>query len=367
MIHFIELWKGLKMVDEYHPIVTCALSEGVRWRIFEEECCQKYFGLSINSSPESVQTHSVLLNGTKYLYWKLHTECTEESLLNHCINVAKDTSAEGVKQINDPRGWMACHAKEVAFEIWNKNGIPCPKWFIFEDWEDFKRKVDIIGYPILMRINNGTSGQFTYLVSDKSQARQAWTKLLGDMRYCYDGTNSRGVNRRLLATQFISTTRPENVNMSFRIIVAGNKVVTGYARLGPASDWCAITNRFETWMEKPFIKYQKLCQEFCEKNEATLVKAVKCLGLSLQGVDVILDQNNNPYYLEVQPGFSVGYAGLKSWLPPFYNPSKPDSLVKFLIREKETLQKEIPLYYNYWLDKYAMFDKAWSALKGDIG
>ena len=169
-----------------------------------------------------------------------------------------------------------------------------------------------------------------------------------------------------MAVQFIPTTRPEKVNMSFRIIVAGNRVVTGYARLGPVNDWCAITNRFELWMEEPFVKYQRLCQQFCYEYEPLIVKAVRCLGLNFQGVDVILDQQDKPYFLEVQPGFSVGYPQLKSWLPPFYNPSRPESLVKFLINNKKRLQEEIPFYYNLWLDKHAMFTTAYKALKEQL-
>lgn len=354
------------MADEVFDIVGVKTT-GVSWRVFELECLEKYFGQYNECRPEDARAIGIAKIKAKYVYWKLHTESTNESLLNHCCGVAKDLSEwEGVKHINDPRGWLNCHAKEKAFEVWKNVGIPCPDWFEFTNMASFLRNCKF-SYPMIVRLNNSTSGWFSYLCTSEAQVKEAITKLQARFHYHHDGIDSDGVGRKMIAVQYINTTRPENVNMSFRIIAAGDKVITGYARLGPASDWIAITNRFEKWMEEPFVKYQKLCQEFCEKNEALIVKSVKSLGLNLQGVDVILDQNNNPYFLEVQPGFSVGYPNKISWKPPFYNPSKPDALRNFLLQNLEQLKIEIPMYANIWLDKYNLFNGVFNALKDDLG
>jgi hypothetical protein len=216
-------------------------------------------------------------------------------------------------------------------------------------------------------MNNSTSGWHSFLVENKKQAVSAIKLLKEGEHFHHDGINSDGVGRKFIAVQFIDTTRPEKVIMSFRIVVAGNKVVTGYARLCKPTDWIAITNRFEPWMEDMFVKYQKVCQEFCEKNEALIVKSVNCLGLNFQGVDVILDREDKPYFIEVQPGFSVGYAHRAGWLPPFYNPTRPETLRKFLLNNLNRLKEEIPMYANLWLDKYVMFDTAFAALKEQLG
>lgn len=275
------------------------------------------------------------------------------------------TSA-GVKHINNPNGWLNCHAKEEAFKIWKNIGIPCPDWFQFNGEHDFFKKCTF-GYPMLVRLNNSTSGWFSYLCNTENEVMNAILKVRKGLTYHHDNVPNTGVGRKMIAVKYIPTTRPENVNMSFRIIVAGNKVVVGYARLGQPSDWVAITGKFEPWMEEVFVKYQKVCQKFCEDNEELIVKSVKSLGLNLQGVDVILDQNDNPYFIEVQPGFSVGYPNRINWKPPFYNPSKPEALRNFLLKNLDYLKKETPMYANYWLDKYAMFDKAFKSLKEDLG
>lgn len=341
----------------------------VRWRVFEYECCQKHFGLVTEMRPEKLEARHITNTDAKYVYWKINTEATPEILWKRCMLVASSLPPE-IKHINDPRGWLACHAKEVAFDMWKRVGIPCPNWFEFTNERDFFKnffKKCTFTYPMLLRLNNSTSGWFSYLVTNEVQVKEAIQNLEAKKGYRHDGSDNTGVGRKFIAVQFIPTTRPEKVNLSFRIIVAGNRVVTGYARIGPASDWIAITNRFEPWMEEVFIKYQKVCAEFCKTHKDMLIKSVKSLGLNIQGVDVILDKNDNPYFLEVQPGFSVGVPHTTAWRPPFYNPSKPEALVQFLIKNKERLQQEIPLYYNYWLDKYAMFDSAFTGLKEDLG
>lgn len=347
------------MCDESRPDVVCVRDPGVRWRVFELECCQKHLGLTVDTTPLCMSTDDIGRCGAKYTIWKLHTESTDRVVLDRCVVAAN--SAPQTKHVNDPRNWLACHAKERAFEVWSKNGVPCPAWFEFNDADDFfvKRSVP---YPLLMRLNNSTSGWFSWLVNNDAEARHHMPELMKAHNCYHDGRPNRGVGRKFIGVQFIKTTRPENVNMSFRIIVAGDRVVTGYARLGPANDWIAITNRFEPSMGETFIKYQRVCQDFCTRNEALIVRAVHVLGLNFQGVDVILDQHDKPYFLEVQPGFSVGYAELKSWHPPFYNPSQPEALVTFLKKNMSRLRDETPLY-AVWLDKYVMFDTAFRSLK----
>jgi len=341
------------------PRVLCAMAKGVRWRIYELEQCQRHLGLTRDIPPEGITRLNVSRPDARIIFWKLHTESTTPAQLQVCTRAADRLPQ--VRHINDPRGWLACHAKEVAFAIWQRHDIPCPQWFEFRDERSFKANQSF-DFPMLIRVNNSTGGRFSWLVRSFDEVRGRLPALRQGMAYHHDGFPSIGVGRKIIAVQYIPTERPEGVNLSFRIIVAGNRVVTGYARVGPARDWIAITNRFEPWMEEPFIAYQRLCQQFCEQNEQLVVKAVKVLGLNFQGVDVILDRQNRPYFLEVQPGFSVGYADRKAWHPPFYNPTRPASLVKFLIANRDRIKAEAPLYHDYWLDKHAMFDRAFRAL-----
>lgn len=343
--------------------VVAVKGHGVRWRVFEREMCETYMGpIVLEEMPNFITADDIHHSKADTIVWKLNTERTDWDLWRRCVAIADHFP--DLKHINDPRGWITSHAKEEAFKIWRDNDIPVPDWFEFEGPDDFWRKVkkSHLEYPFLMRLNNNNTGYDSFLVRDDEEANVALTKLELCMQRTSHNLKKWGAKRGLIAVQFIPTLRPENTIMSFRIIVAADKVVTGYARLGPAEDWIAITGRFESHMEQTFVHYQKVCFAFCQEWEKMLIKSVRVLGLNFQGVDVILDQNDNPYFLEVQPGFSTGYANVKNWNPPFYNPSRPAALVQFLQREKFRLQQEIPFYTNYWLNKYAMFDRAYSAL-----
>jgi hypothetical protein len=127
-------------------------------------------------------------------------------------------------------------------------------------------------------------------------------------------------------------------------------------------DWVAIAGKFTPDMRDVFVEFNQDCEKYCKENEAEIVRAVKVLNLNMVGVDVI-PVGNEHYFLEVQPGFAVGYADPKlGYKKPFYNPSYKE-LVDFLEQEMNHLKKIIPTYCNVWLNKETMFDECFKALK----
>ena len=79
-----------------YDIIT-AKSEGVSWRIFENECMERYFGQSNESRPEGIRRWRIVETGAHYMYWKLHTESTDPELLKLCCRVAKELTEDGRK------------------------------------------------------------------------------------------------------------------------------------------------------------------------------------------------------------------------------------------------------------------------------
>ena len=171
----------------------------------------------------------------------------------------------------------------------------------------------------------------------------------------------------MMCIKLINTiSKEKNVNISYRIHVAGNKVISGYARVVPKDNWLAITagsfkiNQIDNW-----IYYNELCQKIMVEKEQEIVNAVQVLNLNHQGVDLVIDQNTNELcFLEVQPSYAAGYPkdGYYGYYPPFYNPSDPN-LVKFLIQNKSELEQKIPMYYFNWLDKKNHFHLVYEELK----
>lgn len=318
----------------------------VQWRVFEKDMLEKHFG-----SIRNVSKLKEILTGD-VCFWRPNTEFTSE----RSAEIMAKYEDRFVFNVNKPSSFKYSHAKDCAFEKWDEVGVPCPKHFSFDCVEDFESKLDSSGieFPLLIRVNNENTGKGSWLVKRKEDS-------LAAARDCLDLKNSLSSTEgtRAICVELIDTISERKYNHSFRIIVAGEKVICGYARVSSRADWVAITGKYTPEMREDFIYWNKQCEKFCTENKDLIVKSVRSLGLNHQGVDVILDSNLNPYFLEVQPGYSTGYA---TWPKPFYNPGYPD-LVEFLLKESEYLSKEIPLYYNVWLDKKTFFDLAYAAIR----
>lgn len=323
---------------------------GVRWRVFEKEYLEKKFDATVETVTDVKD-----IGESDVMIWRPNTEFTTFSDIEKMI----ETESKSKFHINKPSSFIYSHAKDAAFDKWRENNIPCPKHFNFESKEEFIDKLENsdIQYPFLIRINNENTGKGSWLVKEEAELDLAIKHCLDLMsihRMSVPTTNS-------MCIELVDTLSGRNYNHSFRIIVAGNKVISGYARLSSKEDWVAITAKFRPEMRDDFIEWNKKCEKFCVENEEMLVRSVRCLGLNHQGIDVIFGQNDKPYFLEVQPGYSTGYS---DWSPPFYNPYYPE-LVDFLLSEKELLEKEIPMYYNRWLQKERLFNDVWTELRRD--
>lgn len=334
----------------------CFMGLGVNWRIYEKEMFEKYFGQAYTIYPPVLGPYIK----QDVIFWKLNSESLHEGVLATSLNVSQENNT--IPQINSPWGWMSVHCKERAFKIWRDNNILHPSWYII-DKNDDRALMNPKWFPCLYRLNNSTAGRHSYMCHDGKDALIALMKLQEDMEATAGVPRSMGIGRKRIAVRYHDT-GTEEYNMSFRIIVAGNRVIVGYARLSPKNDWCCITKKFNESMKQSFIWAQQKCWRFCQAYEKEIVKAVRCLRLNFQGVDVIIDRETGQHlFIEVQPGFSVGYANRPGWNPPFYNPSAPKELVEWLIKDEKNIRNLMPWYYEMWLDKRAMFDASFKALK----
>jgi len=324
---------------------------GVRLRVFEAEMLSKHFDGATVMFFEEFDSEAMKANAD-YYYWRPNSEKTTASELEGWKKKAHRYWNK--KHINNPKNWHNMHCKDEAFKVWKSIGVPCPDYCIFNSRGDFHSWWDG-EYPILLRLNNHSGGECTYFVDSSASLDTGLSKLDYDFKH-----KNIGLGSKKMAVKFIDNDI-DGHKWSFRIIVAGNMVVTGYARL--SDDWCAITKFFKKGMEDTFVRANEACEDFCNDWTELIVKAVHSLGLNFQGVDVILDKQGNPYFIEVQSAFSVGYANDRGWNPPFYNPSQPEELVKFLKLNKESLEKIIPMYYNNWLDKERLFDLSFESLR----
>ena len=344
------------------------------WRVFEKESLEKYFGKVLDVNGEDgfsvFDAYKKYKNDVEYIRWYPCPETCNSSEYEGMVKQNSQINSSlgylhTMKYLtNSVNGFKSVQSKDVAFKIWKENGVNCPEYFTYTNQEDFLYKYESTNFdfPFLLRVNNQVSGRGTRLVQNASELMN--TLPLTD-NFLEDQQGST-ISPKKLCVQYIDTIdRGRNVNVSYRVHVAGNKVISGYGRVVPSTEWCAITaGMFQKEQIDNWLYYNKLCEEIIKENEEEIVRAVHVLGLNHQGVDLVVDQSNNKVcFLEVQPTYASGYPqeGYCGYVKPFYNPSDPN-LVKFLVDNKSSLIKEIPMYYNNWLDKQNHFDMVYKEL-----
>ena len=334
------------------------------WRIFEQEYMEKHFGKVLSVDGED--GHSVLnayeqyKDTIEYIRWYPCPETCNEQEYSGILSQDNELDLKYIT--NSAQGFKSVQSKEVCFETWKDNGVYCPEFFTYDNKDDFYKKLSqsSIQYPFLVRVNNSVSGKGSELVRDESQLDNALTRVEQENK------NRIGINRKMMCVQFINTIdKDRNVNVSYRIHVSGDKVISGYGRVVPKDNWLAITagsfsiNQIDNW-----LYYNELCQKIMVEKEQEIVKSVQSLGLNHQGVDLVIDEDTKELcFLEVQPTYATGYQnGIGSYTPPFYNPYDPQ-LVNYLVQNKSELEQKIPMYYFNWLDKRNHFDLVFKELK----
>lgn len=313
------------------------------WRPYEKESCNRYF------------TETKDFKKSDLLVWRHNTESVTENEQNQCLSIEQNYSG---KIINPMSSFIYTRDKQACFDKWSSNNINIPKSFEFNNQEDFYNKLNF-NTPFLLRLNDRATGECTYLVNEKEQIENALHNVLND----YDKYKNH--TTKMLCVEFIDT-KILKKHISFRIHVAGNEVISGYARL--SNDWLAISAKFTSDVKDQFIEQNKRIKRLIDNNYNEIVKSVHTLGLHHQGIDVIADTNDNLYFLEVQPFYFSGrpYGTPNPTNPPFWNPYKPKELVDWLINEKNDLYKEIPYYFDNWLNKENHFDKCYKALSNYV-
>lgn len=342
------------------------------WRIFEKESMSKHFGSVLDVNGEDgvsvLNAFEKYKDTVKYIRWypdpELITEKEYQGMLYQNEKIGNlpyiTNSAPGFKYVQ---------SKEETFKRWKEAGVYCPDFFYFDNSKDFftKQEENKIEYPFLIRLNNSVSGKHTYLIREEKQLKEALSKLDNDFT-SYTSSNTRIGTKRICVKLINSVDKERNVNSSFRIHVAGNKVISGYGRVVDADDWLAITaGKFKKEHIDNFVYYNTFCEELMTKFSKELIEAVQALDLNHQGVDVIYDFDNDKLcFLEVQPTYASGYPnGMGSYRPPYYNPYD-STLVNFLQENEQELVKLFPRYYNNWLDKKNHFDLVYKTLKNFI-
>ena len=335
------------------------------WRIFERESMEKHFGKVLDVNGEDgfsvLESYEKYKDSVEFIRWY---PCPETCNMDEYNGILSQDSKINLPYItNSAEGFKSVQSKEVCFQKWKDSDVNCPDFFTFNTKDEFYKNLSKskIKLPFLIRVNNSVGGRETYIIKDDSEIENALNQTISHNQ------NRVGIDRKMMCVQFVNTIdKDRNVNVSYRIHVSGNKVISGYGRVVPKDNWCAITaGSFQKEQVDNWVYYNVLCEKFMREKEGEIVKAVHSLNLNHQGVDLVVDEDTNELcFLEVQPTYASGYpqVGWCGYHPPYYNPSDPN-LVSFLRQNESVLEKNIPMYYHNWLDKQNHFNLVYKYLK----
>ena len=309
----------------------------VKWRVFEKETLQRYGTINniniceINELPDGVNL------------WRLTSEYIEEHILEKSLRMCNLNNFN----INDPSGYLNIYDKAYCYNTWKANGI---KTVDFYEYDEYMGDDCLFEFPVLVRLNNDSGGRGTFYVNNASQFKQCIQEIK---------RIPLGFRSKILVVNFLETKDHNGIRSSFRIIVSGEKIITGYPRIG-WNDWNITTASFNGDFRdnfKHFIKYGIICESIIHEKSDLILKAVKSTKCNHVGVDLILHEGEL-VFIEIQPGYSTGYEGYGE---PFYNPSDL-GMVKVLIDNINLLGELMPTYVEYWLDKRKLFNCAYKNL-----
>ena len=193
------------------------------------------------------------------------------------VKLARMLEEEGFKVFNNADAIEACDDKSLTFIKLKDTDIPMPVTFnaplTFEPkYPDYTFLLQIenkIGYPMIIKKNEGSFGNEVFLVKDFNEAATIAEKL---------GPNS------FIMQEYIESSRGK----SARLQVVGDEVITSMKLTNEEDFKSNVTGGGQMEKYEPTSEEIKIAIKACEK-----------LGLDFAGVDIIWNEDDKPLLCEI--------------------------------------------------------------------
>ncbi|MEF2071224.1 RimK family protein [Consotaella aegiceratis] len=204
------------------------------------------------------------------------------SISNHTYRFARRAMQEGMPVIDDPISMIRCTNKIYLNELMAGNGVATPPSVMIGGKEDFARAADILGFPMVLKIPDGSFSRGVKKVDDMAGLERLATAWLEDTDL-------------LLAQKFMPT------RFDWRIGVLGGQPLFAVQYLMAKSHWQIINHETGGRPMEGGFKGFTLAEAPPHVLDAGL-KAARCIGDGLYGVDLketddgvfVIEVNDNP-------------------------------------------------------------------------
>jgi len=188
----------------------------------------------------------------------------------------------GVCVLNSAMSIFSSRDKFRSLQILVRNEIPIPiSYFSFDLHHAEKIVQHKLGYPVIVKVIEGTQGNGVYLVHNEKEATELFDSLTT-------------LRTKVILQEFIHEFKGKDI----RVFVVGNKVVASMLR-------AANEGEFRSNLHRGGVG---VLVELSTEEEHIALKAAEVLGLGVAGVD-ILRSKNGPLVIEVNS--SPGLEGIE--------------------------------------------------------
>ncbi len=196
--------------------------------------------------------------------------------------VVRQFEALGVVTTATSQAIAQSRDKLLGLQIMSQAGLPTPKTAVIARTEALYSAIHAVGgCPIIIKLIQGTQGRGVLLVPNLATAAAVMDKL-------------SGANKQALVQEYVAEAKGEDL----RIIVVGNRCVAAMRRIADSGEFRA--NLHLGGRGEPAT--------LDHATEQLALKAVRALGLSVAGVDII-QSTRGPLLLEVNS--SPGLEGVE--------------------------------------------------------
>ena len=201
-----------------------------------------------------------------------------------CLALIRQFQLMGVSLVNDHDAVAIARNKFLTQQVLTAAGLPCPDTIFVNDPSGFFHAVDQLGgYPVVAKQVSERQGDGVLRIMNVNDARQRALPAL-DRR------------RGLIVQRYL----PPEKRRDLRALVIGGGVVCAASLIPAQGDFRANFHRGSD------IKAAALPQEL----EQTAVTAAAAVGCDVAGVDMMVDNDDRPFIVEVN--YSPGFKGLEA-------------------------------------------------------
>ncbi|MBS3650666.1 RimK family protein [Pseudaminobacter sp. 19-2017] len=204
------------------------------------------------------------------------------SISNHTYRFARRAQQEGMPVIDDPLSMIRCTNKVYLHELMSANKVPVPPTVMIAGVSDLQLAADTLGFPLVLKIPDSSFSRGVKKANDFAELKALAEQWLEE-------------SDLLIAQKFVPT------DYDWRVGVLGGQPLFAVQYLMAKKHWQIVNHKTNGKPDQGGVKTFTL-KDAPEDVIATAVKAARCIGDGLYGVDlketkdgvVVIEVNDNP-------------------------------------------------------------------------